>query len=446
MRRHLLWICIGLAACGDDRAAPTAPAAATATAADAALCPAHGVLEVLCTKCHPKLIPIFRAKGDFCEAHGLPLSICPVHHPERGGRPATEVTAGADAAPAEGTLVRLASADTARLAGIETTPATARPGGARLEVLASITYDAAGWAQVNARADGVVREIAADIGAVVARGAPLAVIESAAVGADQSRVRAAASRVAVADESHRREASLQQQGIAARKDVLAAQQELDAARAELATARAALGVIGRSAGGSRYVLTAPIAGVVTRRSVTIGHMVGSAQEVLFEIVDTRRMRAQLAIPEADLRRVRVGQDIAVRVDALPDEVFAGRIDYIAPEVSRETRTTVARAALDNPDGALRANMFGRAHIALGAAAASVTVPRSAVQRVADVDLVFVQAAPGEYAVRRVATGAREGDRVELTAGVAAGEPVVTTGSFLLKTETLKGSIGAGCCE
>jgi cobalt-zinc-cadmium efflux system membrane fusion protein len=70
----------------------------------------------------------------------------------------------------------------------------------------------------------------------------------------------------------------------------------------------------------------------------------------------------------------------------------------------------------------------------------------AVQRVDTVDLIFVKLAEGEYEVRRVKTGVREGDRVEVTQGIKPGEPIVTEGSFSLKTETLKGSIGAGCCE
>ena len=102
--------------------------------------------------------------------------------------------------------------------------------------------------------------------------------------------------------------------------------------------------------------------------------------------------------------------------------------------------------LANPDGALRANMFARARIALGDARRSVMIPRTAVQRVGATALVFVQLAPGDYETRRVTVGPGAGDLVEIVAGVAVGEQVVTTGSFLLKTETLKGSIGAGCCE
>jgi cobalt-zinc-cadmium efflux system membrane fusion protein len=91
-------------------------------------------------------------------------------------------------------------------------------------------------------------------------------------------------------------------------------------------------------------------------------------------------------------------------------------------------------------------MFGQARIVTGGARVSVLVPRSAVQRAKTVEVVFVRLAQDQYETRRVETGAIEGPLIELTKGVRPGEDVVTQGSFLLKTETLKESIGAGCCE
>lgn len=442
VRPTILAIFVVAAACGSKHeTAKEEPAAKEA--AGEGMCEEHGVLEAICTKCNPKLIPVFKAKGDWCEEHGFPMSVCPVHHPERKGRPAEKVAA--DAAPPDGTKVRLKTQDTARAAGLTTAKAERRAGGPRLEALASLSYDATKWARINARSPGVVRQIKVDVGTVVKPDAPIAIIESASVGADRSRLRASASRVAVAEAAFKRESELRQQGLAAEKEVLAARQELDAAKADQAAASASLGVVGPAAGASSYAVTTPIGGVVTQRAVTIGHMVTS-DEILFEVVDTSTMRVEIEIPETDLKRVRVGQEVVVALDALPDLAAVGTIDYIAPAIDRETRTAKARATVPNPDGQLRANMFGRARIALGGSETSVVVPRQAVQRVENIDLVFVQTAPGEYEVRRVKSGMREGDRVELVEGVKPDEVVVVEGSFLLKTETLKGSIGAGCCE
>lgn len=415
-----------------------------AAAVEGAFCQEHGVLEAVCTKCNPKLVPVFQAKGDWCDAHGFPESFCPICHPEAGGRPAQDVAGTTDGAPPHGTKVRFKTREAATQAGIEVVAAEARPGGARLEALAVIAYDATRRAEVNARAAGVVRSLAVDVGATVKPRAPLAVIESAQVGEDRSRLAAAAARVEHATLSLEREEVLHAKGVVAEKDVLAARQALAEARADQRAAAAATGIVGGDRGGASYTLTAPLAGVVIRRTATIGHMV-DVDEPLFEIVDPTAMWAEVDVPASQLAHVAAGQAVTLAIDGVETR-FAGVLDYIAPELDPTTRTAKARVALANPDGVLRANMFARAEIALGGARPTVMVPATAVQRARGVALVFVRLAPDAFEARRVKTGLVDGDQVEILDGVAAGEPVATKGSFLLKTETLKGSIGAGCCD
>jgi cobalt-zinc-cadmium efflux system membrane fusion protein len=447
-RTVLVSLVLAVAAAGCQGAEPSSAAGekkpASARPAEGAMCEEHGVLEAVCTKCNPKLAAVFKAKGDWCAEHGFPESFCPICHPERAGKPAAEVAG--DGAPADGTKVRFRTKETARLAGIETAKAEVRAGGARLEAVATIVYDATRHAQINGRADGVVRRIDVDVGAQVKKDAPLAQIESAAVGADRSRVRAAATKLKVAEASHRRTQSLYDSGIAPQKDLQEAGQVLDEARSELAAARAALGMVGAGeAGAGSYTVRAPIAGTVIRRGVTIGHLV-DPDDVLFEIVDTSTMWVDIDVPEDRVREVASGQAVTVVLDAVPGREWKATLDYVAPEVDPRTRTARARARIDNGDGALRANLYGRALIELGAARPTVMVPREAVQRAGGASLVFVRLSQDVYEARRVKIGLSEGNLVELASGVKPGEPVATRGSFLLKTETLKGAIGAGCCD
>ncbi|WP_437909119.1 efflux RND transporter periplasmic adaptor subunit [Sorangium sp. So ce327] len=436
-----------LSACGakgTDRAAQEKAEAKprAAAAVEGAMCKEHGVLEALCTKCNPRLAPIFQAKGDWCKEHEFPESICPICHPERGGKPAADVAS--DGAPADGTKVKLKTKDTARLAGILTAKAVERQGGGGIPVTARIVYDALKVAEINARAAGVVRQLHVDVGAEVKKGAPLAIIDSADVGADRSRLAGAQSRLKIAEENLKREEQLEKEGISSRRSVLAAQQELDAARAERSSFAASLAVVGASAGGSGgYTLTTPLAGVVTQRKATVGRLVG-VEETLFEVVDVSSMWAELDVPETDLPAVSLKQPVVLEVDGIEGRELKGEITYVAPAIDPASRTAKARVPLANPGGALRANMFGRARI-LAPSRAAVVVPRAAVQRARTVKLVFVRLADDQFEARRVEIGATEGDVVEVTRGVRPGEEVATEGSFLLKTETLKESIGAGCC-
>src|SRR5690606_8956619 len=136
---------------------------------------------------------------------------------ERGGRP--RVVVDGEEAPADGTLVRLRDEGTAALAGIETAKASV---GARVpvvEALARVQYDATRLALVNAASGGVVRRIAADVGAKVAKGDALAVVDSAAVGADRSQLAAAEARLRAADSNLARERGLYEKGISPQRDV-----------------------------------------------------------------------------------------------------------------------------------------------------------------------------------------------------------------------------------
>jgi cobalt-zinc-cadmium efflux system membrane fusion protein len=443
-RAWILGVLLVVVGCQRDEPAPAnEPAPPAPSELDGAMCAEHGVLEAVCTKCNPALANVFKAKGDWCEEHGFPESFCPICHPERGGKPSADVSR--DDGVAEGTKVRFKSKEIARLAGIEDAPATERTRLVEIEVTARVLYDATKVAEVNARTPGVIRAIVADVGTKVEVGSPLAGFASATIGADQSRLQAARSRVRVAEANYARLKKLLDARLAAENDVLAARHELDAAKADRAAARSALSVVGGIEGSSKYELSSPIAGVVTRRSATIGHHVDT-DEVLFEIVDTSSMWAELDVPEADARRVSVGQSVTVVPDGLPDGELVGVLSYLAPEIDPHTRTVRGRVALENPDGTLRAHMFARARIAVAGSGEGVFVPRAAVQRGDEGDLVFVKLAEDLFEARRVEVGPGDAELVEVTGRVAPGDRVATAGSFLLKTETLKGAIGAGCCE
>jgi membrane fusion protein, heavy metal efflux system len=363
------------------------------------------------------------------------------HDDDRMGeaKEGAEAKTGEGAETGESQRVRLKSAEVMKTAGIEIVKAQDRPEGAGLVATATIAFDATKRAIVNARAPGIVREVKADVGGKVTRGAALMVIDSTQVGADRSRLGGAQARVQVAEASFKRESELQAKGISATKDVLAARQELETAKSELQSLSASLGAVGGNAGGSGYALTSPLAGTVVRREASIGKLV-SVEETLFEVVDTSSMWAEIDIPEDQLVAITVAAPVIVTVDGLGDRQFRGAVSYVSPEIDVRTRSARARAALPNPDGLLRANMFARARIVIGGGKPTVTAPSKAVQRMGDGSFVFVQVSDLEFEAREVSLGADDGATVEITSGLRGGEPVVAQGAFLLKSEILKGSL------
>lgn len=413
------------------------------TSPEEALCATHGVLEAVCTRCNPRLIPIFKAKKDWCDPHQFPKSFCPQCRPELEGRPSMDLQN--DKAPADGLRVKLKSRETVELAGIEVKPIEEGSDEPTVSAWVRLVHDPSRIARINPRATGVLRSLEAQVGDLVKPGSVLAQIESALVGVDRSKLEAARTRVRVATTNLDRQKTLLEKGVGIKRDLLAAEQDLAAAQAEFDAAQASLSVAGEIDGKSASELETPITGVVTQRNATLGQLVDS-EDILFEVVDPSVLWAELQILETDVTRVVEGQTVEISFSTLPGKTFVGKLSYISQTVDPHTRTVSARVILPNPEGVLRANMYGDARIFVGPPRKSFVIPRTAVQRVEDVWLAFVRLAPDEFETRRIQLGETDAMRVHVLKGLHPGEEVATTGSFLLKTETLKGSIGAGCCE
>lgn len=407
-----------------------------------AWCTEHGVPEAKCTKCNPKLIAKYIAAGDYCREHGLPESICPYCHPEAPKAAGHTLPVF----PKPGTKVRLASAATERDVGIQTTVATQRPFTKTLDVVGQLHFNENRLAKLSARGDAVVVDVKVDVGDDVKRGQPLVALASAGVGEDQARLATARARLATSRSAAEREEALLRDGIASKRSVEQSRGELAAAEADYEAAQSALRAVGASpdSGGGQSVVSAPFDGTVVARDIVAGRSV-SRDMVLVEVADLSSMWAVLEIPEEASAEIRPGQPVSLTLEA-SRETLRGTIGRIGASVDPHTRTIRARVDVPNPERLLRSGLFIRAKIELVAARESLLLPKDAVQRAEGQPLVFVRNGPGVYDPVPVKLGASADDHVEILAGLAPGAEVVTTGAFLLKTEILKDSIGAGCAD
>lgn len=225
---------------------------------------------------------------------------------------------------------------------------------------------------------------------------------------------------------------------------------MDAARRELQIAglsETQIDVLdgGHDEGLGRYEVRSPIAGTIVQRHAVPGESVRT-ETTLFTVADLSTLWLMLNLEERDLAVVRPGQHVQFHMDGLPGHAFTGRIQWLSSEVDPRTRTVLARVPLDNDSDLLRANMFGQARVIVRHDDHVLAVPQDALQSDGCCNLVFVRESDTVYHPRKVQPGVSSNGFVEITKGLADGETVVTTGSFLLKTEIMKSSIGAGCCE
>jgi cobalt-zinc-cadmium efflux system membrane fusion protein len=170
-----------------------------------------------------------------------------------------------------------------------------------------------------------------------------------------------------------------------------------------------------------------------------------ASTPLATIVDLSSVWVVADVYERDFSRVRVGTAATITTPAYPDMAMAGRVAYIDPQVSPETRTAKARIEVPNPRQDLRLGMFAEASFAGPAGSgAAVQIPRSAVQQVADRSVVYVvnPANDREFLERSVQLGEVTGKTVSVRAGLEPGATVVTDGSFHVRAERERLGLGA----
>jgi Cu(I)/Ag(I) efflux system membrane fusion protein len=190
---------------------------------------------------------------------------------------------------------------------------------------------------------------------------------------------------------------------------------------------------------TRLTLRSPVTGTVLERGVSEGQYVG-ADTPLFTVVDLSRVWVLADLYELDLERVRVGDRARFTADALPQRPFEGTVRFIYPTVSAETRTIKARLELANPNGLLRPGLYGRVRVE-SQARPTLVVPSEAVVHTGQHDYVFLARAGGMFEPRLVTVGHEGGDRVEVLSGLAAGDTVVSSASFLIDSESrLKAAI------
>lgn len=185
-------------------------------------------------------------------------------------------------------------------------------------------------------------------------------------------------------------------------------------------------------------LRSPARGVVVQKNVLAGQRI-MAGEAVYQVADLREVWVEGEVFERDLAVMRVGQTVVADFAALPGRPRAGRIVWVSPTIAADTRTARIRVAMPNPELVLKPGMYATIHIRGTARTNVLQVPRSAVLVTGRRTLVFVQEPDGMLTPRDVELGQTVGDRVEILRGVAAGETVVASATFLVDAESNLGS-------
>ena len=367
----------------------------------------------------------------------LLVTIGGVYLATRRADEATATTTGHDhAATAGGDRAQPVSLapEQARRIGVTYAVATVGPLEKEIRTVGQVTYDETRLQTISPRIDGFVEQLYVNAtGQPVSVGQPLLTIYSPMLVQAQEELllaRRLQGDVSGGSADAQRSAS----------DLL------ESARRRLAywsIPQSEIASIERS-GKARRTLTlySSASGYVLEKNVIAGQRI-MAGDALYKVADLRAVWVEGEVFEQDLATVRVGQVVHADFQALPGEHRMGRIAYVYPIVNAETRTVRVRVVFANQDLHLKPGMYATLRIVGSARAGVLSVPRDAVLSTGERNVVFVRETSGQLAPREVALGASNDERVEILRGLAAGETVVASATFLVDAESNLGKALGG---
>ncbi|HEX5645396.1 MAG TPA: efflux RND transporter periplasmic adaptor subunit [Nitrospira sp.] len=355
------------------------------------------------------------------------------------------------AAPTTSGRISLSAEESARI-GLVVQPASRSDFRTHREFPGIVRPNQHNMAEITTLVRGRVVEVYGDLGQEVKANAPLALLYSSELGLAQSGHLKAQAKLHLAEQAYSRAKFLLQEQVIGEAEAQRRHAELLSIQAEAHEAQDRLKLLGmndeefrrlESTRKIRSVVTivAPFAGRIIGRKLTRGEVVETTEN-LFIVADLSQVWVQANIPEKDIPFVHSihatgGTHADVRVNAYPGEIFKGTITYVGDVLDPSTRTMQLRLELPNGDGRLKPEMFATVRLFSEPQPDRLSVPEVALQRDHGKTFVFVQQTATEYELREVQVGESNGTHISIVTGLVEGEPVVTEGAFVLKSELFK---------
>lgn len=188
-------------------------------------------------------------------------------------------------------------------------------------------------------------------------------------------------------------------------------------------------------------LFSPASGYITERKA-FPQLKVTPGDALYTIVDLSRVWIMADLFEYEAPNIRPGETASLSLQSMPGRKFTARVNYIQPQVDPMTRTLKVRLDMDNPGLRLKPDMFANVEFHVNMPV-RLTVPVDAVLDAGERKTIFVDRGDGFFEPRQVTTGERDGGRIQILSGLSGGERIVTSGNFLIDSESQLKAAAAG---
>lgn len=435
-------------------------------------CAEHSVPESQCTACHPELIQQFKDQNDWCAGHGLPESHCRLCNPDIhfaqepqelemprldvAVKPNVFYPANATECATDKAIIQFTSAETIQRSGISVEPVIQASSHSRtIEAPAEIVFDETAVQVLTVSVPASVVRWRMEPGVEVGTNTEICELESPEMAELQSEYLESAAELEVERQNLVRAESLNVASLISRAEY---QQIASAAAVKEAHLRGLVGRlqaaglskgqidrIGTDGISARWKLLAGRQGTLLDRRATLGVLVEPGTAIAL-VGEPGALWIEGKIREKDASVVKAGTLVEFADENGDLDRLSGRVFWVAQFIAPESRTVTVRARVTSGEIAdLRANRFGTILITPHSEGTSILVPKDAVQWEGCCNVVFVAESDGKFRPRKVSID--RGDRTHyiVNEGLDGTERVVVKGSYLLKTELMRSSMGSGCC-
>lgn len=280
---------------------------------------------------------------------------------------------------------------------------------------------------VSAEIEGVIRSVRVEEGSQVSKGMLLAAIDDSDYSLEVKRAEAVFRQAEATLENtkleFKRKDALYKEELVTKQQYDDVTTRLSLAEAEVERAKASLSLARLKL--SKTKITSPLACVIKEKRVSAGDFVRNGTP-LFIIIQPNPLKLRFTVPEKDVGRLKINQEVVLRVDGFAGAEFKGRVNIVFPNVEEKTRTLQVEALVPNNNGLLKPGLFAKVILYTAGARDTIVVPVTALLYEAEKVRVFVT--EGDRAKERVVKlGSKYGEFMEIIEGVKTGEKVVFMG-------------------
>ncbi|WP_180021867.1 MULTISPECIES: efflux RND transporter periplasmic adaptor subunit [unclassified Acinetobacter] len=301
-------------------------------------------------------------------------------------------------------------------------------------------------AHISPNFSGHVEQVSVALGQTVQKGQTLAVLSVPELIDQQANLRMAEANLDLARQDYQREQKLWSQGISAKQDFQRAENAYRQAQISVQSAQSRLQALGANSGqNGRFIIRAPIAGVISQKDIVVGENVQLADQ-LFTIEQLKDLWLEFNLAHQYSAQLQTGQIVSFKINS-SDQLYSAEVQSLTSKADVQTGRLVVRAKLKQQSAELRPNVMVNVLLADSGTKNVLRVQKSAVQSIEGKDSIFIVESEQKGQVHlkaqalKLGQASSDGQWLEVISGLEAGQKYISQGSFLLKSELEKDEAG-----